>query len=207
MISSFNLFNLQTHEQRWRNQTSSEMGGSMKQIYLNLIISITAITILNNKYLVQTEQINGTIAVTQPNNNNKNLTCEDGYCNVDLGDTNWINKYASSSGKEVEQRQQKQHPQSVMNDEYLRQSSIIFGLTKTATYDTLNSLCYKQMKEIERAILRKDVWAMKGKFSIRKIYTWWRCFSAVTKCCLIWVESFVSCCTSRYDLIDISNWN
>lgn len=131
--------------------------------YLNLIISITSITLLG-KCLVQTEQINATIAGI-PETTNNNLTCQDGYCNVNLERTddddftnsaNWISKYAGHKYEE--------HP--VMNDGYLRQSSIIFGLTKTATYDTLNSLCYKQMKEIERAILRKDVWAMKGKFGI-----------------------------------------
>lgn len=137
------------------------------KIYLNLIISITSITLLS-KYLVHTEQINETLVETTTNN--KNLTCQDGYCNVDLGSSvddeedsnsaNWISKYAGHHN----QKQEEQHP--VMNDGYLRQSSIIFGLTKTATYDTLNSLCYKQMKEIERAILRKDVWAMKGKLSV-----------------------------------------
>lgn len=130
------------------------------KIYLNLIISITSITVLC-QYLVQAEQIQDTNRNTTTNNNN--VTCQDRYCNVDLqsidddysrNSANWISKYAGAGQK---------HP-VVMNDGYLRQSSIIFGLTKTATYDTLNSLCYKQMKEIERAILRKDVWAMKGKF-------------------------------------------
>lgn len=127
------------------------MGLSIK-LYLNLIISIILIN-----YFVQTKQINDTVLSPA------NKTCQNGYCNMDdIEDedkhpANWINKYAAGQG----QASKDQHP--VMNEGYLRQSSIIFGLTKTATYETLNSLCYKQMKEIERAILRKDVWAMKGE--------------------------------------------
>lgn len=141
------------------------MGRSIK-IYLNLIISITSITVLC-QYLVQAEQIQDTSKNrnTTTKLTDNNVTCQDRYCNVDLqsidddysrNSANWISKYAGP---------ERDHP--VMNDGYLRQSSIIFGLTKAATYDTLNSLCYKQMKEIERAILRKDVWAMKGKFHLQ----------------------------------------
>lgn len=135
--------------------------------YLKLIISITSIVLLN-QYLVEAgQQIKETKKPTNLTLNN-NLTCPDRYCNlgaphpIDNDDSknsaNWISKYAGQSNKNEE------HP--VMNDGYLRQSSIIFGLTKTATYDRLSSLCYKQMKEIGRAILRKDVWAMKGKFDV-----------------------------------------
>ncbi|XP_067634108.1 nose resistant to fluoxetine protein 6-like [Eurosta solidaginis] len=45
--------------------------------------------------------------------------------------------------------------------EYLRRSSIIFGLASMANGSNVNAACSRQMKQIQYGILRKEPWAMK----------------------------------------------
>ncbi|XP_055378337.1 nose resistant to fluoxetine protein 6-like, partial [Condylostylus longicornis] len=43
----------------------------------------------------------------------------------------------------------------------LKKSSIIFGLTKTVNEDYVSHICFNQLQEIKKAILRKDIWGIK----------------------------------------------
>ncbi|XP_054739834.1 nose resistant to fluoxetine protein 6-like [Anastrepha obliqua] len=45
--------------------------------------------------------------------------------------------------------------------EYLRHTSIIFGLTSVANDSNVNLACHRQMRQIQHGILRKEPWAMK----------------------------------------------
>ncbi|XP_055920543.1 nose resistant to fluoxetine protein 6-like [Eupeodes corollae] len=54
-----------------------------------------------------------------------------------------------------------EHRNSKVWDQYLGQSSIIFGLSKVANEVLINEQCFRDFKIIEKSILRRDPWAMK----------------------------------------------
>lgn len=56
--------------------------------------------------------------------------------------------------------------------EYLRRTSLIFGLASMANGSNVNTVCSRQMRHIQQGILRKEPWAMKGEFLIvsNKVY-------------------------------------
>lgn len=45
---------------------------------------------------------------------------------------------------------------------HLVKSSIIYGLAKTANLSSVNQECYSHLRSIQKGILRKEPWAMKG---------------------------------------------
>lgn len=45
---------------------------------------------------------------------------------------------------------------------HLVKSSIIYGLAKTVNASGVNQECYRHLRSIQRGILRKEPWAMKG---------------------------------------------
>lgn len=49
--------------------------------------------------------------------------------------------------------------------EYLRRTSVIFGVASMANGSNVNVACSRQMRQIQHGILRKEPWAMKGEFS------------------------------------------
>lgn len=44
----------------------------------------------------------------------------------------------------------------------LAHSSIIYGLAEVANASNVNAICYAQLKQVQRGILNKQPWAMKG---------------------------------------------
>lgn len=44
----------------------------------------------------------------------------------------------------------------------LAQSSIIYGLTEVANASNVNPICHAQLKHVQRSILNKQPWALKG---------------------------------------------
>lgn len=47
---------------------------------------------------------------------------------------------------------------------HLVKSSIIYGLAKTANASSVNQECYRHLRNIQKSILRKEPWAMKGEY-------------------------------------------
>lgn len=52
---------------------------------------------------------------------------------------------------------------------FLARSSVIYGLAELANSSNVNALCHAQLKQVQRGILSRQPWAMKGRWS-RGIY-------------------------------------
>lgn len=57
---------------------------------------------------------------------------------------------------------------SILNQNHLKRSSILYNLVSIATDATANDVCLREMREIKRGIDERQIWAMKG----RKILYW-----------------------------------
>lgn len=49
------------------------------------------------------------------------------------------------------------------HEKHLTRTSVIFGLTKVANESTVSQKCHAQLRQVQRGILGKQPWAMKGK--------------------------------------------
>lgn len=47
---------------------------------------------------------------------------------------------------------------------HLARSSVIYGLTEVANTSNVNAVCHAQLKHVQRGILNKQPWAMKGSY-------------------------------------------
>lgn len=50
------------------------------------------------------------------------------------------------------------------HEKHLTRTSVIFGLTKVANESSVSQKCHAQLRQVQRGILGKQPWAMKGKF-------------------------------------------
>lgn len=119
-----------------------------------------------------------------PESLNKNLTCEE-FCAISKASSGTFRRqpgyyHQHNNDEELPQQlvikeqifrgtrqplnewlHQSSRHRTLANEDYLRQSSIIFGLTQIANEDYLSPACFRNLKELGKAVLRKDVWAMK----------------------------------------------
>lgn len=52
---------------------------------------------------------------------------------------------------------------------FLARSSVIYGLAELANSSNVNTLCHAQLKHVQRGILSRQPWAMKGRWTSRPI--------------------------------------
>lgn len=132
-----------------------------------------------------------------PDSLNKNLTCEE-FCAISKASSGTFRRqpgyyHQHNNDEELPQQlvikeqifrgtrqplnewlHQSSRHRTLANEDYLRQSSIIFGLTQIANEDYLSPACFRNLKELGKAVLRKDVWAMKGRYEVTSV--WFRIF-------------------------------
>jgi len=53
---------------------------------------------------------------------------------------------------------------SKLHEPHLTRTSVIFGLTKVANESNVNAKCESQLRQVQRGILSKQPWAMKGEW-------------------------------------------
>lgn len=52
---------------------------------------------------------------------------------------------------------------SQLHEPHLTRTSVVFGLTKVANESNVNARCASQLRQVQRGILSKQPWAMKGE--------------------------------------------
>lgn len=85
---------------------------------------------------------------------------------------------------------------------HLERSSVIFGLTLIANESVVSDVCQKHLKRVQRGILQKQPWAMKGKYKTKSSISIFCCYCLYTKQFIfsfgcLWHKAFWFCVWSK----------
>ncbi|XP_039956789.1 nose resistant to fluoxetine protein 6-like [Bactrocera tryoni] len=143
----------------------SSKRSAMQQIFLIftccIFVCLPLVVVAQHNNSVYYANVNSTRNPTTPHTYNNNINASDKAFPEDIELTRTSNSSTYRYDEYEDELDMNFRDKDYELYEYLRRTSVIFGLASMANGSNVNTVCSRQMRHIQRGILRKEPWAMK----------------------------------------------